>query len=58
MTNTAGKCVTTSIKNVLLVDCQDTVKHWILGYFLNTKYLDEKCHTTQHYPQNDDGQYG
>jgi len=36
------------IKGVI-VDCQDTVKYSILGYFLNTKYWDEKCHTAQHY---------
>jgi len=35
--------------SVLFVDCQDTVKYRILGYFLNTDYRDEKCHTTQHY---------
>ena len=33
------------IKSVLLVECQNAVKYQILGYFLNTEYRDQKCHT-------------
>jgi len=45
------KCVTKSIKSVLLVDCQNTVGYQITRYFLDTEYQDEKCHTTQCYLQ-------
>jgi len=36
-----------SIKSVVLVNCQDTMKYHIPGYFLNTEYQNEKCHTAR-----------